>query len=235
MPISRCQPASVCARRCVWVKARLARVLHGERQRRAAMAWGRQFPQIERALGGVRQATPEERPRLLGHVQQRARGQRCARRLALLRRAGQIIGVGVEEHRVNLLCLVGADHPTSAPRHKAATLRTSASLAHLGANWADVQKVAAGGSQSIQCPQPHFLLITGFGVMARLALLSPTVPAVFNCQSTTRFSTGKERSACQEYTWQGVKSQGSAPKWARPPFSQEHCATVSLQSGSYHT
>src|ERR1051326_7104381 len=44
--------------------------------------------------------------------------------------------------------------------------------------------------------------------MARLASSSPTVPAVSFFQGATRFRWVKRRSACQEYTQAGKKSQG---------------------------
>ena len=62
-----------------WLKVALARVANRERERRAAMAWGRAFPEIERARDGVGQATPEQRPRLVGTASSDASLSRCRR------------------------------------------------------------------------------------------------------------------------------------------------------------
>ena len=178
------------------------------------VASGHALPQIERALHGFRQAMPEAARASRARPAARRRPARPRRvRACAGTRRGQIIGVGVEEHSETSRVLVGADHPTSAPDTKRPPCEHLPDRALLGADWAEVQKVAAGGSRDIECPQPHFLLHTGFGVMARLVICSPTVPA-FRLSRCNALPTCKSRSACQEYTQAGAKSQASAPKWA---------------------
>ncbi len=78
---------------------------------------------------------------------------------------------------MNLLVSPRRRPPHICAAHKAATLRISASHAHVGANWADVQKVAAGGSQSIQYPQPHVPGSNRVWGDGAVSVVGATVPA----------------------------------------------------------
>ena len=117
----------------------------------------------------------------------------------------QIVSIRVEEHRVNLPCPPGADHPTSASETQSGHPANTCQLhPRRGASRTSIQKVAAGGSQSIQCPQPHFLLTTGFGVMARLVMLSPTVPA-FTMSKYNALPTGKAEALARSIPGEAQK------------------------------